>query len=272
MSSYDCIVAADVGNSRIKLCVRRSHTSDDASLLDHSIPIDDSSWHCDALAWVREQLGCGSAQWRIASVDRSAVGELQQAIAENADDASIEHATRHDVPLKTLVAQPDHLGIDRLLNAYAASNRFSPPLIVIDAGSAVTVDYVSVQSELVGGAILPGLAMQLRALATGTDALPHVSWESTEPLATPGRDTVEAIRLGVLMGLAGAIERLVARYREMPAGSSQNCQVVVTGGDAATLSPLLRFPHEIVANLVCRGLLDLPRSGDPETNGAAGIK
>ncbi len=265
--SAACIVAADVGNSALKLCVRRSDQpgQDDHSLIDHAISIADASWHGQAIEWVQGQLGCQTMHWRIASVHRFAVHRLQQAISDTHPSARIEQLSRHDVPLKTQVHEPDVLGIDRLLSAFAASNRFSVPLIVIDAGSAVTVDLVSHDREFVGGAILPGLSLQTRSLATGTDSLPHVNrWNADDPLPSPGQNTADAIRLGVLLGLAGAVDRIVASYQELQAESPQNCPVVLTGGDAATLSPILRFPHEIVPNLVCRGLLDLPRSGEPQ--------
>ena len=75
-------------------------------------------------------------------------------------------------------------------------------------------------AEFVGGAILPGLSLQTRALASGTDALPQIAWNSGASLPTPGRNTTDAIRLGVLLGLAGAVERLVAAISKCP--SSRN--------------------------------------------------
>jgi type III pantothenate kinase len=240
--------------------------------MDHSIGLDRGSWQSDAIAWVQDQLGRQTIHWRIASVHQPAAESLRQAIAAQQPNTRADQAHWHDVPLKTRVDEPDRLGIDRLLSAYAASNRFTVPLIVIDAGSCVTVDYVSSESEFVGGAILPGLSMQARALAAGTDALPHIRLQAETALPVPGQNTVDAIRLGVLLGLAGSIERLVEDYQDLSPGSPQNCQVVVTGGDAATLSPRLRFTHEITPNLVCRGLLDLPRLDKSPTTGSAGLE
>jgi type III pantothenate kinase len=266
VTANTCIVAADVGNTALKLCLR-ADPQGDGQLIDHTVEIVGEHWHTQAIAWVQDQLPCQSLHWRIASVHRRAASRLVQAITRGQPDATLDRTTRHDIPLKTLVDHPDRLGIDRLIGAFAAHNRFGGPVVVVDAGSAVTIDYVSVEAEFVGGAILPGLSLQTRALATGTDALPHIDWNSEPSLPAPGRNTTDAIRLGVLLGLAGAVERLVSSYHQISEPqqaerSSQSCQVVLTGGDAANISPQLRFPHQIVPNLVCRGLLDLPRSGE----------
>ncbi len=276
MTATTCIVAADVGNTALKLCLRTDKQGE-CRLIDHTLEIVGEHWHTQAIAWVQDQLECQSMHWRIASVHRRAAIELEQAITSGQPHARLDRTTRHDVPLKTLVDHPDRLGIDRLIGAFAAHHRFGGPIVVVDAGSAVTVDYVSAEAEFVGGAILPGLSLQTRALASGTDALPQIDWNSGAPLPTPGRNTTDAIRLGVLLGLAGAVERLVSSYQQMsepqrPDRSSQSCQVVLTGGDAANISPQLQIPHQIVPNLVCRGLLDLPRSGENRAKSAIEVK
>lgn len=263
----ECLVAVDVGNSAVKLCVcQQQDCQADDRLLDRSIRIDQPDWDSHAIQWVHDKLGCQSVQWRIASVQRSAVDQLRRAIVNSRSDATIHLITRHDVPMRVHVDNPDQLGIDRLVGAHAAHLRFGAPLVVVDAGSAVTVDWVNADGDFWGGAILPGLALQFAALASGTDALPRFDGDLAQPMRIPGRNTSEAIRLGVMTGIAASIDRLAQRYGREAKFEENDYRLVLTGGDAAVISPLLSHSHQVVKNLVCRGLLDLPRSALAATN------
>ncbi|NND96190.1 MAG: type III pantothenate kinase [Pirellulaceae bacterium] len=275
MTNDTCIVAVDVGNSAVKLCVQRGDGSPvlgrdavdtDDSLIDHAIAIDAADWQRDAMRWVSQRVGCRTAHWRIASVHRRAADELERAIQESiprdSDAFTVSRVTRDDVPMKACVSQPDRLGIDRLLGAYAAVQRYGSPIVVVDAGSAVTIDWVDSSQQFCGGAILPGLRLQTEVLASGTDALPEIDWHDVIAGRGPATNTSDAIRLGVLTGVAAAIDRLAGQYAEMSSSPQKQAQMVVTGGDSPAISPYLRHLHKIVPNLVCRGLLDLPRSSN----------
>jgi type III pantothenate kinase len=256
-----CVVAVDVGNSAVKIAVRREQ-----SIVDHSIRIGSARWEQAAIEWVRDQLGCNQTGWRIASVHRSAAIQLENAICDSYADASIHLVTRHDVPMRVDVDHPDQLGIDRLLNAYAARTRIDTPAVVIDAGSAVTVDWVSEAGHFCGGAILPGLGLQAKALATGTDVLPEIEWTGESAIQLPGKNTADAIRSGILAGTAAGVDGLIERYRNIAGVKAGEVPVVLTGGDGPRISPHLRHLHQIMPNLVCRGLLDLPRSRVDQTS------
>ena len=259
MTNPPCIVAVDVGNSAVKLNAGGA----DLAKASRSIPLDSPAWPQQAMDWVRDQLGCQQAHWRIASVHRSAAERLGRAISAAHFDSRVHLVTRHDVPMRLRVDHPDRVGIDRLLSAWAASRETERAVAVIDAGSAVTVDWVDAQGDFQGGAILPGLNLQTASLAIGTDALPQIAWADAGRFEVPAKNTADAIRLGVLAGLAGAIDRLVELYSQSLGGSYD---VFVTGGDAAVLSPHLRREHRQCANLVCRALLDLPLSVGLDAN------
>ncbi len=254
-----CTVAVDVGNTAVKLCVRQS-----GDLVDHSIQIDQGRWHHAAIDWVRDRLGCQCTFWRIASVHRRAAGRLIESLGEDLPDASINLVTYRDVPMDVCVDQPDVLGIDRLLSAYAATQiqaaqDHAGPLVVVDAGSAVTVDLVDAEGSFRGGAILPGLNLQARALATGTDALPQIQWQSHGDVKTPATNTADAIHAGILIGVASAIDGLAEKYlRNFRIVEPTSPRLILTGGDSLALSPHVRTPHVQRPNLVCRGLLNLP--------------
>ncbi len=255
MSSEVRMVAIDVGNSAVKVAVYDGDT-----VIDHAIRIGPIGWEEAAIDWVRRQLGDENTSWRIASVHQTAAEQLGCAIGKSIPDALIELVTRHEVPMQANVDHPDRLGIDRLLSAYAATNRLDPPIVVVDAGSAVTVDWVDAQGHFSGGAILPGLGLQSRSLQRETEALPQIEWSGDTELRFPAKNTTDAIRSGILIGVSAAVDELVRRYCDAAGAKPGSFQVALTGGDAAALSPYLQHSHQVIPNLVCRGLLDLPRS------------
>jgi type III pantothenate kinase len=168
--------------------------------------------------------------------------------------------------MRPQVDYPDQLGIDRLLAAHAARQRFGKPLVVVDAGSAVTIDWVDSNGDFCGGAILPGLALQLAALANETDALPQIELRIAGPLGRPAKNTADAIRLGVVTGILATIERLADEFARVADLTSAESELILTGGDAPLIASHLGRPHRLAENLVCRGLLDLPRSVFDATN------
>lgn len=137
-----------------------------------------------------------------------------------------EHQT---IPIPVRVPLPGGVGADRLLDAYAAARLHGTPVIVVDMGTATTVDAVDASGAFVGGAILPGIELGARALASGTAQLPHV--DVAQLPSAIGNDTPSAIASGVVLGQIGAIRELVDRIalELVPAGSARPT-VVVTGG------------------------------------------
>lgn len=146
-------------------------------------------------------------------------------------------------------ARPEELGADRLANAVAARARFGAPVIVADLGTATTLDVVDAEGAYAGGAILPGLAMQMRALAEGTARL--VGARLAPPADALGRTTEESLRVGVVLGTACALEGLVARMRE---ALGSHAPLVLTGGRARMIAALLAEPAPIVPELTLEGI------------------
>lgn len=253
MNRQGGVVAVDVGNSAIKLCVEDA----ERRFSQHAIALSQTDWTDAAIAWAQRQFGDSPVQWRIASVHRIAADQLHQAIRALGRNASICPVSWRQIPIAIQVEQPERVGIDRLLGAWGASAEFTGPVTVVDVGSAITIDWVDRQRGFLGGAILPGLDMQTRSLAAGTDALPRIPWNRQSRLSVPGRNTLDAIRLGVLAGAAGAIDRIISLYAESETLES-DLQVVLTGGAAPAIAPHLRHRHVDRPHLVCRGLLDLP--------------
>ena len=135
-----------------------------------------------------------------------------------------------DLPIKVNTENPTETGVDRIINIAAAYEQLGKACVVIDAGTALTVDCCDETGAFLGGAIAPGAHMMLSALHERTAKLPLV------PLATPigriGQNTQQAILQGVHTGIRGIVKELVEAYA-MELGSWP--EVIATGGDAAKL-------------------------------------
>lgn len=144
-------------------------------------------------------------------------------------------ASAATVPIAVRVDRPEAVGPDRLVNAYAAAHLHGTPAVVVDCGTATTLDAVDQDGAFVGGAIAPGLVVGLEALGTRTARLPLV--EPHLPEGPIGTDTVAAIRVGTVLGHRVMIEGLVVRMRrQLAAGAGlapHDVRVVLTGGLAA---------------------------------------
>jgi type III pantothenate kinase len=161
----------------------------------------------------------------------------------------IEADARSDPGIDVAVERPEAVGVDRLLAAGAAFRLARGPVIVVDAGTALTVDLVSAAGCFMGGTIAPGLKVMANSLASGTSLLPEVSLQA--PASAVGRDTHECIRAGVVFGAAGAVDRVVEELIDIAEGAPR---VFLTGGDAPFLSPYLKLSHVSEPDLVLRGL------------------
>jgi type III pantothenate kinase len=154
--------------------------------------------------------------------------------------------------LKVKYRNPHEVGADRIAGAIGATlRRPRSNVIVVDCGTATTLDVVTAGGDYLGGAILPGVGISVETLAGKTAKLPTV--EITRPTAALGRSTIESIQSGVYHGHAGAIRRLIDEIsREAFAG--EPFSVIGTGGFARLLEAERLF-DDVVPELVLLGLL-----------------
>ena len=136
------------------------------------------------------------------------------------------------------------LGVDRWLAVIAAHKKTADSLIVIDAGSAVTIDIVGAQGAHQGGYIVPGLRLMHQALWQGTEHI-KVEAKSVANITIPGQSTDDAVDKGCLLLLVSTIESLVNQY---------GCKLVITGGDGLILRDQLSVPADYYPDLVLEGL------------------
>jgi type III pantothenate kinase len=170
-----------------------------------------------------------------------------------------------DVPISVSnhYRDPTEVGADRLVNAAAAHANAKGAVIAADLGSAVTVDAISATGAFLGGAIAPGAPALRAGLRSAAPALPE--WGGGEPGPALPTSTDEAIRFGIVHGLAGLVDGLIdAVGREFPAP----VPVLLTGGDAPLVAGLLRHPVSHLPHLTLEGvrlLYDLARRDRPCT-------
>jgi len=140
--------------------------------------------------------------------------------------------------------QPERLGVDRWLALVAAYQQVQQAVLVIDAGSAMTMDLVGPKGEHLGGYIVPGLRLMANALWQGTEDVKVTSGDFQNMLV-PGTDSQQAVDRGCLLVAVSAVEKLASQY---PA------HILLTGGDAKYLGDALSLDHSHCPDLVLDGL------------------
>lgn len=244
-------LALDIGNSSIGCAVFEGEDMRIRWRMDSDARID-SAGYSTRLGDVLEGAGIGvrALEGAIASsVVRHMAAVMGSAVRSLAGCDLIEADPRTDPGIDVDVEKPEAVGVDRLLAAGSAFRQVGGSVIVVDVGTALTVDLVSASGCFMGGTISPGLKAMTRVLASDTSLLPEVRLEA--PASAVGRDTPECIRAGVVFGAAGAVDRVVEELIDATDGAPR---VVLTGGDAPVLSPYLKSPHHSEPDLVLRGL------------------
>jgi len=183
------------------------------------------------------------------SVDPRWAKEMRRALERLGASRVLEVSAKIEFPFDLLVERPSKTGPDRLAAAAGVVAAGAREAIVVDAGTAITVDVLSKKGFL-GGAIFPGTGLLYRALHEGTAILPLANGDggAVDP---PGRDTRDAIVAGVEAGAAGAVRELVALSRR---SVSKDARVWVTGGGGAGLAKRLGKGTRYDPDLVLRGL------------------
>ena len=223
-------VVVDVGNTRIKwgLCdagavVRTASLGDDPDEWDRQL----AQWPLEGNAWV------------LAGVQPHRAERLRNWLEARGQQVVILTGAVN-LPLNINLPHPDRAGIDRLLNAVAAKSRLAPGqgAILVDAGSAVTVDWLDESHAFQGGCIFPGLDLMAEALHRHTALLPRVAVALPVP-TLPGKSTIPAMQVGLFLAVSGGIREAVRLYSEMATAPPQ---VFFTGGQAPLLAEAMRIP------------------------------
>jgi len=156
-----------------------------------------------------------------------------------------------DIGITNRYKNPEQLGADRIINALAAKKIYSLPAIIIDLGTAITVDAVGKDSDFLGGVILPGIGISADALHKKTSLLPKV--ELLIPQNVLGKSTIAAIQSGLTYGFSGMLRFLVEKIKEE--SGFETSEVILTGGHTGVMESLLAdIVTTVDPNLTLKGL------------------
>ncbi|HEX3359045.1 MAG TPA: type III pantothenate kinase [Tepidisphaeraceae bacterium] len=189
----------------------------------------------------------------VAIVGASVRPELNESIATAAMRATNQRmqwvGREIDLPREVLTDEPNQTGVDRVLNIAAAYEQMEKACVVVDAGTAITIDCCNDNGDFLGGAIVPGTSLMLDALHEKTALLPRV--ELNAPQGLFGKSTEQAILHGVYYGIRGMVKEIVENYAT-ELGTWPD--VIATGGDAAKLFEGWELIHAIAPDLTLYGI------------------
>lgn len=151
--------------------------------------------------------------------------------------------------LNILMDNPAQVGSDRIVNAVAAINEYTAPLIIIDMGTATTFCVVDEKKNYIGGMILPGVRISLDALTSGTSQLSRISIEAPKKLI--GKNTIDCMKSGIINGNAACIDGMISRINKE---LGQEATVIATGGLAKKIVPHCEQKICIDDELLLKGL------------------
>lgn len=294
------LFAVDIGNTRTKICfwsnpnISRAEKPDSnrrSCFSSFDVEITDSSAnYAEARAClVSLNIASKSCLWVVSSVNDAKTKVLKELVNESRANDQFITLTHDDVPIELAYDDPNKLGMDRMIAAFSGLRVVGRgvPFLVVDVGTAATVDYVDSKGVFRGGAILPGPTLSAEALNARTAQLPLLLDWDDEPrdrapicLPTyPATETFSGIRLGVSFALVGAIVSFYWNTRrrvENCNGDSSRLAILLSGGNArstacnlnkffddldACLSSSPRRPEIIVEpRLIIEGLFELASS------------
>jgi type III pantothenate kinase len=249
------LLALDIGNTNIVLGVFdgealvrswrlrtvRDHTSDELGLLAEGL---------FANAGLERSAVHGVI---IASVVPPLTPPAQEMIVRSFGLTALTVEPGLDIGMSILYENPAEVGADRLMNSIAAFERWGRdarrPMVIVDFGTATTLDAVSSRGEYLGGAICPGVQISADALFQRAARLPRI--DVRKPSSVLGRNTVGAMQAGLFWGYVAMVEGLVRRM-DTELGGNTIC--VATGGLAALIAPETSAIHHVDPDLTLHGL------------------
>jgi len=250
------ILAVDVGNSNIVIgCIKEDSILFEARLRTDSTKTSDE--YCIDLKMILDVYGVKSTDIEgsiIASVVPQVLNSMKTALMKLIGKSSLVVGPGLKTGLNIQIENPSQTGADLVVGSVAALHQHKPPMIVIDMGTATTMVVLDKTGALVGGSIIPGVKISLDALTDRTALLPGLQLD--QPKKAIGRNTIDCMRSGIMMGTACMIDGMIDRMEQE---LGYKTTVVVTGGIAKFILPMCS--HEVIydKDLLLKGLAALYR-------------
>ncbi len=250
------ILTVDVGNSNIVLGgVQGDKIAFEARLRTDATKTSDE--YCIDLKMILEVYSIKPRDIEgaiIASVVPQVLNSMQTAIKKLTGKMSLVVGPGLKTGLNIGIENPAQTGADLVVGSVAALREHKPPLIVIDMGTATTMVVLNQSGVLIGGCIAPGVKISLDALTDRTALLPGLQLD--QPKKAIGRNTIDCMRSGIMLGNACMIDGMVER---MEAELGCKTTVVATGGIARFIVPMCKTPIVYDKDLIVKGLAALYR-------------
>lgn len=251
------LLAVDVGNTSVTLGLfRRGKLASHGRIPTH--PLDSRSRYSADLRQFLKDLRIEGVI--LSSVVPKATGLLQQALRGLGEPKALVVGEDLEAPVINRYRVPAQVGQDRLVNAAAAFFLYRGPAIVVDFGTAITIDLVTRRREYLGGLIVPGIEIALEALGNRAALLPRIALKT--PREFLGRDTISSIRSGIFYGYGALCDGIVQRLKRRFAPSGR---VIATGGYSTLLRPYCRTLQVVNPFLTLQGLELTYRKGGQAT-------
>ena len=196
----------------------------------------------------------------IASVVPQVLNSMKTALKKLLGKTSLVIGPGLKTGLNIRIDNPAQTGADLVVGCVSALRLYQPPLIVVDMGTATTMTVLDASGALVGGCISPGVKISMEALTERTALLPGLQLD--QPRRAIGRNTVDCMRSGIMMGAAAMLDGMVARMEEELGCSTT---VIATGGIARYVIPLCRTEIHYERDLILKGLAALYKENVKET-------
>ena len=190
----------------------------------------------------------------IASVVPQVLNSMQTAVKKLTGKNPLVVGPGLKTGLNILLENPAQTGADLVVGCVAALREHKPPMIIVDMGTATTMVVLDKNGGLIGGCICPGVKISMDALTDRTALLPGLQLD--QPKKAIGRNTIDAMRSGIMMGAACMLDGMVARMEEE---LGYETTVIATGGIGKFITPLCKTPMIYDKDLLVKGLAALYR-------------
>ena len=250
------ILTIDIGNSNIVLGgVKDDQIVFEARLRTEATKTSDQ--YCVDLKILMEVYGVSNTDIEgtiIASVVPQVLNSMRTAIQKLTGKVPLVVGPGLKTGLNILLENPGQTGADLVVADVAALREHKPPLIVIDMGTATTMSVLDKNGAHIGGCIIPGVKISMDALTDRTALLPGLQLD--QPKKAIGRNTIDAMRSGIMLGAACMLDGMVER---MEAEHGCKTTVIITGGIAKFIAPMCKTPMIYDKDLIIKGLAALYR-------------
>ena len=250
------ILTIDIGNSNIVLGgVRDDEIVFEARLRTEVTKTSDQ--YCVDLKILMEVYGVSNQDIEgtiIGSVVPQVLNSMRTAVQKLTGKVPLVVGPGLKTGLNILLENPGQTGADLVVADVAALREHKPPLIVIDMGTATTMSVLDKNGAHIGGCIIPGVKISMDALTDRTALLPGLQLD--QPKRAIGRNTIDAMRSGIMLGTACMLDGMVER---MEAELGSKTTVIATGGIAKFVVPLCKTPMIYDKDLIIKGLAALYR-------------